>query len=310
MSRFKVPHIEEPSLRVRALRYFMTIFCAFFVVFGFGVITCGSILASQRPDGCLFASRFFTGVYLLLAGGCVTSFFSITTCVCIQRSSTSGDFIPLGVVALVVLVLQVMAAVAGHVSYVSADNGGLATKMEMAWENYYESDGQCIDNFQEENDCCGVHSHTEWQALSVETNSSVLYPASCLCTSDDSHCVETNATYSNMTHVITVHDSSCHSVLLDHVHETLLVVRVVGPLVSVVEVVFLLATIYFLRHIENRSLVGAYVVQPTGSAASARDQRSSSTGTNLQVRQPTAGHSGARQQGSLSLSCDETISHL
>ncbi|XP_076453545.1 tetraspanin-11-like [Babylonia areolata] len=215
MGRFKLPHVEDLSLRVRALRYFMTIFCFFFVVFGAGVLASAAILAAGRPAECSFLEEFLTGVYLLLAAGCLTVFFCLITFRHIYRSSSSGDFTSVLFVLVVVMVMQVIAAIAGHVHNARASEsggGGLESAMNLTWREYYhhhhhdQDSRACVDRLQKEFACCGVlNGDAEWLWLALSANLSVPrpYPSSCLCSagSDDAdggeECMVRNDSFSN-----------------------------------------------------------------------------------------------------------------
>ena len=264
MSRFKIPHIEEPTLRVRTIRYFMTIFCLFFIVFGVGVITGAALLASHRVAECSFIGQFYTGVYLLLAAGCATTFFGMLACLHTQHSSSLQDFVSLCVVVVVVLVLQVLAAVASHILYTLAASGELASKMEQTLEKYYVEERSCVDTLQLKFQCCGVKNYTEWPFYAQNAGSGLPYPPSCQCAVAGAKlCIAVTDLFGNATLTTIIRSTPCHDVLLDDLFETLLIPRIVGPVVSVVEFIFFLMVIYFLRHVENHSLVGAYVVTPS-----------------------------------------------
>ena len=314
MSRIKFPHIEEPSLRVKTMRYFMTIFCFLFLVLGLAIITCAALLTSQRLKECPFIGRFYSGVYLLLAAGCATAVFSLVGCVRTQRSASPQDFVALAVVALAVLVLQVLAAVASHVLHTSAAGGALGAELGGRVEGYYSGDRRCVDALQTHFRCCGVRNYTEWPPLSRGAGSALPYPSSCRCAAGGALCVMVtnrsgNATLGNATLTSHVHSTPCHDEVLDDLLNTLLVPRIVGPLASVVELAVMLAVIYFLHHIDNRSLVGAYVVRAAGEATPAGRDTSCSQWAELQLSRPSTCSRLWRQDPS-SLSHDETSMHL
>ena len=309
MGMFKFPHIEEPTLRVKAMRYFMTIFCFFFAVFGLSVITCAALVASQQVDECQFMGHFYTGVYLLLAAGCATAFFSFLACLHTRRSTSPQDFVSLCVVVMVVLVLQVLAAIASHIFYYMASGGELALEMVATLEKYYLEDRSCMDTLQVKFQCCGVRNYTEWLPYSQNAGSVHPYPSSCQCTAGAELCIADSSLFSNATVTTFVHSTPCHDIVLDDLFESLLIPRIVGPVVSVVELLFFLLVIYFLYHVDNRSLVGAYIVKPSKEDTPSERETSCSQWAELQLtRPPTC--TLISQQRSLSLSQNETIMHL
>lgn len=95
-------------------------------------------------------------MYLLLAAGCATTVFSLLFCLHIQRSLTLEVFhyIPLSTVAIVVIVVEVMSAIAAHVLHISAADGDLVAKMHEAWKTYYSNEATsagCVDGLQVNN---------------------------------------------------------------------------------------------------------------------------------------------------------------
>ncbi|KAK7090969.1 hypothetical protein V1264_010698 [Littorina saxatilis] len=287
MSRFKFPHIEEPTLRVKAMRYFMTIFCFLFTLFGVSVILCAALLAARRLSECEFIGRFYSGVYLLLAAGCTTVFFSLMTCGRTQHTSSAADFMSLSVVVIIVLVLQLLAAIAGHIFYALAADGELAHTMNSSFRDYYGSGRDCVDAVQRSFQCCGINTSSEWFLKAQNVSSTSAYPASCRCSPDASICQAMNDTNVHTNFTSHVYNRGCHAVFLEDLYGTSLITRIVGPVMAAVEFAFVLMVIYVLRHIDNHSLVGAYVVHsppPPGTETAAETVVNGSAWSQLEER--------------------------
>jgi hypothetical protein len=145
---------------------------------------------------------------------------------------------------------------------------------------------------QEQFSCCGVDNHTEWILISSGAKTSP-FPESCLCPDDDHNgCLNITATHSsNNTEVFYTHSLTCGSLVLEDLHNILLVPRVAGPVVAVVECVIALLAVYVLHHVDNHSLVGLYIV-PEGnnarrSAVAERQATGDKTAENGSARQPS-----------------------
>ena len=123
-------------------------------------------------------------------------------------------------------------------------------------------------------ECCGVNSYTEWMSLSNGANSSTLFPQSCLCPNTYSTCTNVSI-YSNQSAFMfatlststttnenssLIHSTQCGDVIMEDLKEVLTIVRIVGPVVAFIELLFVFMILYVLHHIDNRSLVGSYVV--------------------------------------------------
>nr|KAG5685905.1 hypothetical protein BaRGS_005414 [Batillaria attramentaria] len=158
VGRMKFPHIEEPGLRDRVQRYFMAIFCFLYFVLGVSVIMCGGLLLARRQLECSYMAQYYSGVCLLLAAGCVTSFFSMCGCLVMRRTNASHYYTPLLLVLIIVLVMEVAAAVSSHILCHIATSGQLEEEMQSARDKFWTSSGsaECLNRLQTDFECCGV----------------------------------------------------------------------------------------------------------------------------------------------------------
>lgn len=267
VGRIKFPHIEQPSLRERVQSYFMTIFCGMYLFVGSAVITCGALVLRRQQHECGFMGRYYSGACLLLAAGCFTAFFSIVGCLQTRRSRAPHYYTSLLLVLVVVIFVELAAAVTSHIMYALATDEHLMNEMMEVQASFWtsSSSSQCVETIQTQFRCCGASNYTEWLTIYDNTTQNNVFPPSCICERGESQCDPETFFVGNASEVVSIFTRACYSPLLNDLYESLLMTRIIGPAAMVLKGLFLLMVIFFLHHVNNRSLVGAYVVKRSNS---------------------------------------------
>lgn len=235
------------------------------MVLGFGTVAGGSIVVSNRLPECEFDRQYYIGAYIFLSAGCITSAFCICAFFQIQQSTKTKDFYAFLSILMIIFVMQLSAAISSHILYTIASSGQLKKDMNVEEENYFQDDSsfKCINYIQSHFHCCGIFNFTDWHLLnkSAAVNMISSYPLSCQCQSPVDGCAEVVS--SNSSNNMYVYSSSCYISVIENLGSTLLLIRIMGPSVLVVEIFILLIAVYLHHHIRNHSLVGVYTVNET-----------------------------------------------
>ena len=264
MRYMKIPHVDDPVLRSRAVRYVTIVLLALYCVLGLATTALTTWLSMRRTYSCSFMSEYFTSVYVLLAGAL---FLVVTSSQLLFKvcNKTRGYVVSMYIFVLAVtLSLELISPIIAHIHTRIIAKGRLRNDMIAVFTNFrgHDENVECIEKTQMYHHCCGATNFTDLlpRNFTVFSGTFGLMPKSCVCDSSDDDgdgfCVISDPDSSER-----IFGIPCYLKVWKDLKIVLFIVRVISPLTAVAQVALLLAVSCIIRRLQRSNVVGVYLVK-------------------------------------------------
>ncbi|XP_041347671.1 tetraspanin-7-like [Gigantopelta aegis] len=260
----KVPHIDEPDIRYKVVRYFTIVFFSMYCFLGVATAVLTGWLSTKRTYSCRFLTEYFTSIYVLLAASLflivTSSRMLIKVCSRTRRDYRTSLYL---IILALTLSLEIVAPIMAHIHTLIMSKGKLRDDMVAVFTYYRGHDDhvECIEKTQRYYHCCGATNFTDLlpRNFTILSGTFGLMPKSCVCDSDnndDDRCIVSDPDSSER-----IFGVPCYRKVWKEMKTLLLMVRVISPLLAVAQVALLVVVTYIIRKLQRSSVVGVYVVK-------------------------------------------------